>query len=351
MGQKIKILIIDDSAFMRKLISDFFKNDTKFEVVATARDGKDGVAKFLKYNPDVITLDVEMPVQDGISTLKEIMRIKPTPVIMVSMRTTQGAKDTIQALELGAVDFVTKPSGAISLDLHKVKDDILNKAIAASGANLLPNNPLMDTIEVVEHEIDYKLNQPSKNIICIGASTGGPKALQKVVSGLPEGLNSSLLIVQHMPPGFTKSLADRLNQLAKITVKEAEDHEILMDGVAYIAPGGYHMEVIETRQGQLMVALNESPPVRGHRPSVDILFKSVAELTNINKVGVVMTGMGSDGAIGIQSLKAKPFSQIIAESKDSSVIYGMPKAAFDTGLVDIVVHLDEIAKNILRGIS
>jgi two-component system, chemotaxis family, protein-glutamate methylesterase/glutaminase len=351
MDHKIKILIIDDSAFMRKLISDFFSLDSRFEVVATARDGKDGLVKLEKYKPDVITLDVEMPVQDGITTLKEIMRNRPTPVIMVSMKTTKGAEATILALENGAVDFVTKPSGAISLDLHKVKDDILQKCITASQANLLPVKYDNRTINALEKAPTNNLNKPTKNIVCIGTSTGGPKALQKVLSNIPKDICSPILIVQHMPPGFTQSLANRLNQLTKINVKEAEDDEILCDGFAYIAPGGYHMEVVPVKHGQLKIRLDDSPPVRGHKPAVDSLFLSVAQLQSINKVAVVMTGMGTDGAMGVKSLKEYPFTHIIAESQDSAIIYGMPKSAIETNKVDHIVHLDEIAKSILLEIS
>lgn len=350
----IKVLIADDSAFMRKLISDFLEEAGNIEVIATARNGKDAFEKVKQLKPDVVTLDVEMPVMNGLEALGKIMKDCPTPVVMLSSTTKSNAENTLHAMQLGAFDFIEKPSGAISLDLHKVKEEMITKVTQAAKANMkeLTRDHPMDekqgkqesTIPELSPSLYEKGNKP---LVCIGTSTGGPRALQAVLSRLPKSINAPILIVQHMPPGFTKSLADRLDSLSEIRVKEAEDGELIRAGTAYIAPGGYHLTVKKIGRS-LAIQLDQSPQVNGHRPSVDLLFQSVARVSGYRKVAVIMTGMGSDGAEGLKSLKSTGDTRLIAESNDTAIVFGMPKAAIATGLVDDVAHLDQIASTIMR---
>ncbi|QOR68577.1 chemotaxis response regulator protein-glutamate methylesterase [Cytobacillus suaedae] len=353
--KKIKVLVVDDSAFMRKLISDFLSSEAMIEVVGIARNGQDALAKLKQLNPDVITMDVEMPVMNGIDALKQIMHVRPTPVIMLSSTTTEGAQNTIQAMTYGAFDFIAKPSGAISLDLHIVKDEIISKVIHASRSNIKGllestkestiSGDIYSKIELSSKHITWM--ESSKKILCIGTSTGGPRALQKVLTGLPGGIDVPIFVVQHMPPGFTKSLADRLNSLCEITVKEAEHGEVIKNGVAYIAPGGYHLKV--KRIGtSLAINIEHSEVRNGHRPSVDVLFESISELQDYVKIAVIMTGMGSDGSRGLKQLKESGQVIGIAESENTSIVFGMPKAAIATNLIDNVVPLDTISDTIMR---
>lgn len=358
---KIRVLVVDDSAFMRKLISDFLNEDRRIEVVGVAKNGKEALEKVQQLNPDVITLDVEMPVMDGLTALAELMRTNPKPVVMLSSSTAEGADATFVAMQRGAIDFVAKPSGAISLDLYKVKEEVIEKVVSASKANIRQMvrqssnvqsiKPSMNVRAIQKEEVGKKKESKtlSHQIVCIGTSTGGPQALQEVITKLPKNLNAPVLVVQHMPPGFTKSLADRLNNLSKITVKEAEDGEILESGVVYIAKGAYHLKVKKINQ-TVKIVLDQSPLANGHRPAVDPMFTSVAEeLRDFNKVAVVMTGMGSDGAKGLQVLKnSGRLVAAIAESEKTSVVFGMPKAAIETGDVTEIVPLEKIAETISK---
>ena len=361
MQQKIKVLVTDDSFFMRKLITDMLNDHPIIEVVDTAKDGADLLEKLTQFTPDVITLDVEMPIMDGLSVLKKIMKENPIPTIMLSSTTKEGAHNTIKAMELGAFDFVPKPSGAISIDLYKVKEELISKIIHASKVSMrpllinkinVPNNRIKVKTISIENKnapnTEYK-NTRNHSIIAIGTSTGGPRALQQVLTSLPGNIHAPIFIVQHMPPGFTKSLSERLNSLCKINVVEAEHNMNVLTNTAYIAPGGYHMEVNSLDDNNLVIHLNESPPIKGHRPAVDVLFQSISQLAR-KKVITVLTGMGSDGAIGIKAIKDKGSAYIIAESEQSTIVNGMPKAAIETGLVDEVVELTAIASVIMKNI-
>jgi two-component system, chemotaxis family, protein-glutamate methylesterase/glutaminase len=354
-----KVLVVDDSAFMRKLITDFLSSSPLLDVVATARNGRDALDKIQMYKPDVVTLDVEMPEMNGIEALKVIMDNHPLPVIMLSSTTKEGAENTITAMNYGAIDFIAKPSGAISLDLHKVKEELIAKVINASGVSirsLSKTSEIKKTIPITD--IDERVfekssslvrwNTNSKKIICIGTSTGGPRALQQVVTSLPSSIPAPILIVQHMPPGFTKSLANRLNALSEISVKEAEDGEVLMRGTAYIAPGGFHLKVKENRGDLVTVLDNLERPRGGHRPAVDVMFESVSEILNYDKIVVVMTGMGTDGSKGLVKLKESSNVKVIAEAEESCVVYGMPKAAVSTNLVDEIKSIENIAGCIMK---
>jgi two-component system, chemotaxis family, protein-glutamate methylesterase/glutaminase len=342
--KQISVLIVDDSAFMRKLIKEFLSEDPRITVLDTARNGQEAIEKIIKLEPDVVTMDVEMPVLNGIEAVKTIMKKRPVPVIMLSSTTKAGAENTILAMEAGAIDFIAKPSGAISLDLHKVKTELIEKVITSSKAKLKPVVAArMPMNNRTEQRIEKKEKSNLSKLVLIGTSTGGPRALQEVISNLPADIDAPIVVVQHMPPGFTKSLANRLDSLSKVNVKEAEQDESLKKGTVYIAPGGYHLRLRE-KLGQAYLAIDKEPPVGGHRPAVNVLFESAAKLQNYHKVAVIMTGMGSDGTQGIVELKNSGQTTVIAEAEESCIVYGMPKAAVLTKKVDEVVQLSSIAR-------
>ncbi|KQC47258.1 MULTISPECIES: protein-glutamate methylesterase/protein-glutamine glutaminase [Geobacillus] len=341
----IKVLVVDDSAFMRKWISDFLSEHPRLEVVGTARNGQEALDKIALLRPDVVTLDVEMPVMNGLETLRRIMHKQPLPVVMVSSTTREGAENTITAMQYGAVDFVAKPSGPISLDLYKVKDELIRKVLHASEANVRALAAHRPALAVRRPPAQTARSQ--KTVVAIGTSTGGPRALETVLTQLPPDFAAPVVIVQHMPKGFTKSLADRLNALAAITIKEAEDGELLRNGTAYIAPGGVHL-IVREEGGALKARFDESPPRAGHRPAVDVLFESLAAIRRCRKIAVIMTGMGSDGTAGVKKLKESGNTKAIAEARETAVIFGMPRAAIEAGVVDVIVPLDSIAAAIVQ---
>lgn len=334
----IRVLIIEDSAFMRKMITEILESDQRIQVVGTAKNGKEGLSKISQLSPDVVTLDIEMPIMDGMTTLENIMASNPLPVVMLASSTTKGSTDIIQAMAKGAVDFITKPSGPISLDIHQIREDIIEKIVIASQAKLTASKLLKNV-----HPNLTLTPQHHETIVAIGTSTGGPRALQKILTALPSNFPAPILIVQHMPSGFTRSLAERLNSLSSIQVKEALDGEKIEKGVAYIAPGDFHMKVKYINDSHA-ISLTKSPDDSIYRPAVDVLFRSIANLKKVNKIAIVLTGMGKDGSKGIKHLKEQDSQAIIiAEDKESSVIYGMPKVAIETGYVDQILHLHKIA--------
>lgn len=347
------MLIIEDSAFMRKMITEILSSDDRLHVLGTARNGEDGLKKINLLSPDVVTLDIEMPVMDGIATLKEIMQKNPLPVVMLSSLTEKGATQTIQAMSIGAVDFIAKPSGSISLNINEIKDEIISKVVIASQTSikkvkLIGNNtPKESGLQINLGKRPANMQQHDETIVAIGTSTGGPRALQQILTAVPKDFPAPILIVQHMPPNFTKSLADRLNTLSKIRVKEAVHGEVLQKGIAYIAPGDFHMCV--RKVGRIFaIELTKDNQRNGHRPAVDVLFESVAKVEQVNKLAVILTGMGKDGAQGIHTIKNNDREAItIAESEESSVVYGMPAAAVQTGSIDLIVHLNKISKTII----
>lgn len=349
----IKILIADDSAFMRRLLSDLFMQEPDFMVVDTASNGKDAINKIKHLKPDLVTMDVNMPVMDGLTALEHLMEEEHrVPVVMISSLTKDGADATIKALSLGAVDFIEKVSGPIS-SITSIKDEILSKCRAAVNANitksLMTKNINQFTNKVIPSKGIIKpmivSNNGNEKLIAIGTSTGGPRALQQIITQLPRNLPCGVVIVQHMPAGFTKSLADRLNTLSQLDVKEAENNDIIESGKVFIAPGNYHM-TIESQGEARVIRLNQNPPVASHRPAVDILFESVAKFGN-KIIAVVLTGMGSDGAKGMQYIK-KTGGYSIAEDKSTAVVYGMPKAVAELGLVDKVLPIDSIATELVQ---
>ncbi len=343
------MLVIDDSAFMRKLISDFLNDHPEIDVVGTARNGQDGLDKIQRFKPHVVTLDIEMPVLDGLETLKKIMKDHPLPVIMLSSTTKAGAKNTILSLQYGAFDFIPKPSGAISLDLHKVKDQIVEKVLQAANASrrlkTVHHKEQEQTITV--QPVVKRIPMAKKNdhvLVGIGTSTGGPRALQMVIPHLPNNRRASYFVAQHMPKGFTQSLAERLNEMSELQVKEAENGEIVQKGVVYVAPGGQHLKIIQKGASLQIVIVNEDHG--GYRPSVDLLFESMSKLLNYDKVAVIMTGMGYDGTKGLKALKESGNVTTIAQSEESSIIFGMPKSAIEANVIDHIVDLKDIPQSI-----
>ncbi|MCA0983309.1 chemotaxis response regulator protein-glutamate methylesterase [Halobacillus yeomjeoni] len=347
--KKLKVLVVDDSAFMRRVLKDILQRDVRIEVVATARNGVEGLEKAEEFQPDVITLDIEMPVMDGLEMLAVIMSDFRIPVVVVSTFTQEHVARTIHAMTSGTVDFIEKPSGPISLDMKKVGRQVIDKVIAASHARPEVHfkrgwveNPKGERTGVVTNTSEVK------QILTVGTSTGGPRALQTVLSRLPEDLNSPVVIVQHMPEKFTKSLADRLNECSALHVKQAEQYEPLLNGTAYIAPGGRHMSVIE-REGTLLIELDDSESIGGHRPSVNRLLNSLASFPSIPVLSIILTGMGADGTDGMIELKKKhPSVYCIAEDKKTCVVYGMPKAVVRSGLADEVLPITSMPERIIN---
>lgn len=338
---KIRVLVVDDSLFMRRMITDILSADPDIEVVGSARNGQEGLELTRQLQPDVITLDVEMPVMDGVTMLERLMTEQPTAVVMVSSLTKEGAEVTLRSLELGAVDFVTKPSGSISLDLYKVSSQIVEKVKAAAR---VPRFRLRALAQSVPVPPPAKVSPPSgtvpppKVLVVVGCSTGGPRALTTLLGSLPPDFSAPMLIVQHMPEGFTRSLADRLDRLSPVRVCEAAAGDRLQPGVAYLAPGGHHLKLGAGSRLQL----SQEPPVHGVRPAVDVTLLSVAQHFSGSVVVAILTGMGSDGAMGTRALHAKG-ARVLVEDESTCVVFGMPRAVIQAGCADRVVPLDRLA--------
>jgi len=337
--RQVKVLVVDDSAFMRKIISDILEEDPKIKVIDRARDGKEAVEKTLKLDPDVITLDVEMPGMDGLAALKEIMRLKPTPVVMVSSLTRKGADTTMKALALGAVDFVAKPSGAISLDMKDVAQELREKVLIAASASV---EKLIGIAPPTKEPVrPIQIKRKNIEVVAIAASTGGPRAIQNVLGNVKTTSIAPIVVVQHMPAGFTKSFAERLNEISILEVLEGYDNLQLKPGMVVIAPGGSHLIVEYNRAKQLICRLSDMPPLHSVKPAADLLFLSVADIVGDTSLGIILTGMGRDGAEGAKAIRQRG-GYVIAESSDTCVIYGMPKAAVEKGAVDEVLPLHAI---------
>lgn len=336
----IKVLVVDDSAFVRKALMRIFKSDPEIKVVGIARNGSEALDKISSLKPDVITLDIMMPVMDGIETLGAIMEENPLPVLMLSQYTQEGAELTLKALDLGAMDFVDKSTTGV-MDFASLRTEVLDKVKAISGTKAVK-----PTYKYKPCVIPDYTARGLVDVVAIGTSTGGPPALQQLLTKFPKEIGFSLLVVQHMPKGFTASLADRLDSMCRIRVKEASQHDSIEPGLALIAPSGLHMKANYT-QGQGYVSLDEDPQGKMHRPSADVLFRSVAKNYGNRSIGVILTGMGSDGADGIKTMKDKK-SLTIAQDEETSVIFGMPKVAIERGGIRKVLPLDEIAGAILK---
>ncbi|HAS72870.1 MAG TPA: chemotaxis response regulator protein-glutamate methylesterase [Clostridiales bacterium UBA8960] len=351
---KIRVLVVDDSAFMRKVIADMISSDPGMEVVAVARNGEEALQMIVDHKPDVVTMDIEMPKMDGLTALKQIMENSPMPVIMLSSLTKSGAVETLKALDYGAFDFITKPTSLVKVSTPEVKEELLSKIKIASRTKIAKPLSAHKIVSVshmrpVIERKPYSGSTKFKKLIAIGTSTGGPRALQDVIPYLPKDIDAGILIVQHMPPGFTKSLAERLDSMSQIRVKEAEDGDVINAGIAYLAPGDSHLKV--TKQGgQFVIKLDSGDRVSGHKPSVDAMMYSIVELQEKNVIGVIMTGMGADGADGVSKLKANR-GYVIAQDEESCVVFGMPKSAIKLGVVDKVVSLSNIANEIVKAME
>jgi two-component system, chemotaxis family, protein-glutamate methylesterase/glutaminase len=433
---EFKVLIVDDSPFMRKVFSDVIDADASFKVLATASNGKEAVNLALKLKPDIITMDLEMPHMNGIEALQLIMAIHPTPVIMLSAVTDNGTRDTIKALQYGALDFIRKPDRAVKLDIHQVGVQLLEKLhIALESMNegvfrMMPaveekmvsppqstssitelvsgvleevNNPLVssarrqylspipkkeiqfnaETIRLMEIKTDSEnavkelpakrlpktavhsekpaqTNADLKNnhtstlfshLVAIGTSTGGPRALHEVLTGIPADFPAPILVVQHMPPKFTHSLAQRLDKFCNIHVREAVDQEPVETATAYIAPGGKHMSLGKDAKGKFRIHLSDEGPRGGHMPSVDVMFESLLGHQQLKRHVVLMTGMGSDGAKGMKALQLDGALTTIAEAEQTCVVYGMPRSAVELGAVSHLIPLQEIASTLVQGVK
>jgi two-component system chemotaxis response regulator CheB len=362
-GKKIRVLIVDDSAFVRKALDRMFSGTPDMTVVGLARDGAEGLEMARELQPDVVTLDMKMPRLGGLETIERLMATQPVRILMLSSLTQEGAEITLRGLELGALDFVDKTSVQGPMNLLSLADEVLTKvraiaraprprlgppvtaaAPAASGAQAWAE-PLRPPSVKVE---DHLPRTTACEAVLIGASTGGPAALQEVVPRLPAGLAASVFIVQHIPKGFTKSLAERLAARSALPVREAQDGELVRPGVVLVAPAGIHMKL--RRRGTVVrVELDEEPRLALHRPSVDVLMQSASQVYGPRALGIVLTGMGSDGAAGLGAIQMAG-GRTFAESEETCVIYGMPKAAVEAGVVDQSVPLGRMAAEIVAAV-
>jgi two-component system chemotaxis response regulator CheB len=336
--KKIRVLIVDDSLFMRAAIAKTLSNGP-FEVVGQAKDGKDALAQIQRLKPDVCTMDFNMPGMNGAETVRAVMQQSPTPVVMFSAHTKQGAKETFDALAAGAVDFVTKPAGEVSVDLSKIADDLIAKVTAAASAKpraAMSVAPVRTSGTMSTQKTPLPLGAPRLCVIAV--STGGPAALSELVPALPGELKLAIVIVQHMPAGFTAALAERLDAASRVSVREAQTGDRPFPGTVLIAPGDKHLEFDERG----FCVLTDGPMVNGCRPAADVTMLSAARVYERRSLGVVMTGMGKDGAAGALAIK-RAGGKTLAQDQATSVIYGMPKAAIDMGAIDEVSALGDIA--------
>ncbi len=342
MSAPVRVLVVDDSALMRKMIPQILQQDDSIQVVGTAMDGNFGLKKIEELKPQVITLDLEMPGMGGIDMLKQIMRRHRLPVIVVSSHSTEGASVTMKALSLGAFDFVAKPVD-VSSRMPEIGLELINKIKAAAQIRGYQAKPVAEAVRPSQKATPSQHRKPSR-VVAIGISTGGPNSLQFALSQLPADFPGTLVIVQHMPEGFTEMFAKRLDEICAISVKEAQSGDMLLAGRALVCPGSRHLKVKRLPLGDVAV-LSDEPRVNGHRPSADVLFKSVAEEFGRQGVAVLMTGMGEDGAQGMGVVKAAG-GMTIAQNEESCVVYGMPKAAIERGYAVRVVGLDAMANTL-----
>ncbi len=351
---KIRVLTVDDSALMRQVLASLLARDPEIDVIGSAPDPYIAREKIKALNPDVLTLDVEMPKMDGLTFLEKLMRGRPMPVVMVSSLTEVGCETTLRALELGAVDFITKPKLDLQRGMSDIAQELIDKVKAAAVARIRsPQSQVPNSRSGVESETSgltrvrgtAAMLKTTDTIIAIGSSTGGTEAVREILMALPAN-TPPILITQHMPPRFTKTWADRLNDQCRVSVKEAADGDSVLPGHALVAPGGYHMAL--SRNGaRYTVRVTQDPPVNRHRPSVDVLFESVATYAGRNSIGVILTGMGGDGAKGMLAMKEAGASTI-AQDEATCVVFGMPKEAIKLGGVDKVLPLGDIAGAVME---
>jgi two-component system chemotaxis response regulator CheB len=337
MSNPVRVLVVDDSALMRKMIPQLIETDNSIEVVGTAMDGNFGLRKIEELKPQVVTLDLEMPGMGGIEMLKEIMRRHRVPVIVVSSHSTSGASITLKALALGAFDFVAKPAD-VAARMPEIARDLIDKIKAAANSRRVRVAPISELLKMPEKVQNAR--KPSR-VVAIGISTGGPQALQHVLSHLPGEFAGSIVVVQHMPENFTEMFSRRLDEVCAVRVKEAQSGDMLLAGRVLVCPGNRHIRVKRMPLGDVVV-LSDEPRVNGHRPSVDVLFRSAATEFGQEALALIMTGMGDDGAEGMGAVRSAG-GLTIAQSEDSCVVYGMPKAAIERGYAAQVVPLESLA--------
>lgn len=351
---KIKVLIVDDSALVRQMLSEMLSSDKEIEVVGVAADPYAAREKIKQLNPDVLTLDVEMPKMDGVTFLSNLMRLRPMPVVMVSSLTEKGADVTLEALSLGAIDFVTKPKIDLAHELEEYTEEIVAKIKMASKANVrardfqnlnVPKKLSTDAVLKKTGPANIKLTD---KIIAIGASTGGTEAIKDVLKMMPADA-PGIVITQHIPENFSRPFAERMNRESAMVVCEAEDGQQILPGHVYIAPGSQHL-IVERSGARYICKLSDGPPVNRHRPSVDVLFRSVAQSAGKNAIGVILTGMGNDGAEGMKEMK-EAGAATIAQDEKTSVVWGMPGEAVKAGGVDTIMPLLKIAGKVLSCVS
>jgi len=340
----IKVLVVDDSPLIRALLTEVLQLADDIQVIGTAEDPFDAREKIKTLSPDVLTLDIEMPKMDGISFLKNLMRLRPMPVVMISTLTQQGAPATLESLELGAIDFIAKPTKNVAQELREYTDILHDKIRAAASARVRPFLPLKENqhAKIANPEaVRFKVNHLS----VIGASTGGTEAIKEVLTRLPAHF-PPVVITQHIPPVFSTSFAERMDRTSAMTVKEPFDGEVIEAGTVYIAPGDYHLS-IKSKGGDLVCYLSQSEQVNRHRPAVDVLFDSVAKLGLKSLSACILTGMGADGAQGLLNLKEAGAKTFVQDEK-SCVVYGMPKAAFELGAASKQIPLEQVADVLMR---
>jgi two-component system chemotaxis response regulator CheB len=338
-----RAVIADDSHFMRSVISDIL-DEGGINVVAQARNGHEAVEAVREHEPDVVTMDVEMPEMNGIEAVERIMAEQPTPVLMLSAHTDENANVTFQALDKGAVDFFTKPGGEVSMEMSRLEDQLVEMVSSvAQVSSATDTQTEAKGVRSTEPAREY-VDNPT---LLIGSSTGGPKMVERVLSELPLQADFRVLIVQHMPDGFTSRFADRINDRSEYSVREAADGDRIGGGEALVAPGGKHMVVSNYHDGRLRVKLTEDPPVNSVRPAVDMTMSSTAEVIDDPLIGVILTGMGEDGAAGIKSIKAVG-GKTLSQDEETSAVFGMPKRAIETGYVDEVLPIEEMTDGIVE---
>jgi len=345
MAAKIKVLVVDDSAFMRSMITKMLESDSEIEVVGTARNGQEAIERVEALKPDVVTLDIEMPVMNGIEALRHIMNNNPLPVIMFSSLTGEGAEITLEALNIGASDFIAKDFSNFSIKISGKESELINKIKTVAKKKTMY---LLRRITL--HRKPITMNSPKRmkhGVLAIGASTGGPPAIEHILSSIPGDFPVPIVIAQHMPKLFTKSFAQRLNNNSKIEVKEAENGEALKIGTALIAPGDSHMGIRRRNHEVVVEFINDAKYV--YRPSVDLLFSSTAQAYGAESVCVILTGMGNDGFVGIKEIKSKN-GYVIAQDEETCVVYGMPRAVVNAQLADAVLPIDKIAEAIIKNL-
>jgi two-component system, chemotaxis family, protein-glutamate methylesterase/glutaminase len=346
MMDKVKVLVVDDSFLMRRIISDIVNSDPHLEVVGRAKDGREALEKVAALNPDVVTLDINLPEKNGIDVLKEIMKTRPTRVIMLSAYTRAGASATIRALELGAVDFIAKPSGEISLGLEKLRSEIIEKIKLAANFDLDKYLSVF-TADGIRPAVEEKI-AGVKRLVIIGASTGGPKAILTIMKSIPVDIKAAFLIVQHMPKGFTLSFAERIAWETGIRAKEAEEGDAVESGRVFVAPAGSHL-IFVRENGQVKVKLTQDPLVNFVRPSIDVSMISAVSIFGRDILGVILTGMGKDGLEGSRKIK-EAGGKVYIQDEESSVVWGMPGSVSKAGLTDGIVPLSQIAEVIVKNI-